>query len=505
LDRITRRRLIQGSAALASSATTLAASEPFIGSTVRRAAQDLAKQPFREPDTKLPGAAASMTYDQYRGIRFKQDRALWRGQDLPFQISFFPRGFLYRPVVDIYEVRDRQAMRVPYSPDLFDYDDPSVRVPDALGFAGFRVHAPINKPGEFDEFCVFLGASYFRAVGRGQSYGLSARGLAIGTGALRPEEFPRFRAFWLERPQPRGNTLVIHALLDSRSTTGAFRFTVRPGDTTVMDVESIVFPRTAIQEVGVAALTSMYYFSGRDHARPDAVRPDDWRAAVHDSDGLGVANGRNERLWRPLVNPTAVQFSAFMDANPRGFGLMQRKRAFTDFGDLQELYGRRPSLWIEPIGDWGVGAVDLVEIPTNSEYNDNIVAFWRGTEPLRAGGEYNFTYRMHWGADAPLDARLARIVEMRTGAGTAPGTRVFVLDLIGDAVKTLATDAKTWVELGSSAGRIREGYSGPNPETGGWRISIEFDPAGAPAADLRCALRGDQGVLTETWLYRWIA
>ncbi len=171
-------------------------------------------------------------------------------------------------------------MRVPYSPDLFDYDDPSVRVPDALGFAGFRVHAPINKPGEFDEFCVFLGASCFCAVGRGQSYGLWACGLAIGTGTPRPEEFPRFRAFWLERPQPRGNTLVIHALLDSRSTTGAFRFTVHPGDTTVMDVESIVFPRTAIQEIGVAALTSMYYFSGRDHARPDAVRPDDWRGSV---------------------------------------------------------------------------------------------------------------------------------------------------------------------------------------------------------------------------------
>jgi glucans biosynthesis protein len=261
-----------------------------------------------------------------------------------------------------------------------------VRVPDALGFAGFRVHAPINRPGEFDEFCVFLGASYFRAVGRGQSYGLSARGLAIGTGTPRPEEFPRFRTFWLERPQPRGNTLVIHALLDSHSTTGAFRFTVRPGDTTVMDVESIVFPRIAIQEIGVAPLTSMYYFSGRDHARPDAVRPDDWRAAVHDSDGLGVATGRSERLWRPLINPAAVQFSAFMDANPRGFGLTQRKRAFNDFGDLQVLYGRRPSLWVEPIGDWGVGAVDLVEIPTNSEYHDNIVAFWRGTEPLRAGG-----------------------------------------------------------------------------------------------------------------------
>jgi len=471
-----------------------------MNSTVRRAAQDLAKQPFREPDTTLPGAAASMTYEQYRGIRFKQERALWRGQDLPFQVGFFPRGFLYRPAVDIFEVKDGQALAVPYSPDLFDYDDPAVRVSDGLGFAGFRVHAAINRPGEFDEFCVFLGASYFRAVGRGQSYGLSARGLAIGTGTPRPEEFPRFRAFWLERPQPGVGTMVIHALLDSHSATGAFRFTVRPGETTVMDVESVLFPRIDIGQAGVAPLTSMYYFSGSD-----PIRPDDWRTAVHDSDGLAAATGRNERLWRPLLNPAAVQFSAFVDANPRGFGLLQRKREFREFGDLEVLYGRRPSLWIEPIGDWGVGAVDLVEIPTNSEYNDNIVAFWRGREPLLAGREYGFTYRMHWGADAPGDPRLARVAEMRTGAGTAPGTRVFVLDLAGDAIKSLPADAKTRVELGSSSGRVEEGYSGPNPETGGWRISIMFDPAGAPAADLRCAFWGEQGPLSETWVYRWIA
>jgi len=498
LHEITRRQVIQGGAGFTAAAVLPAA--PFTGSTVRRAAQDLAKRPFRDPDTTLPGAAASMTYEQYRGIRFKQERALWRGQDLPFQVGFFPRGFLYRPLVEIFEVRDGQASPVPYDPDLFDYDDPAVRVPDRLGFAGFRVHAAINRPGEFDEFCVFLGASYFRAVGRGQFYGLSARGLAIGTGTPRPEEFPLFRAFWLERPQPGVGTMVIHALLDSRSVAGAFRFTVRPGDTTVMDVESVFFPRADIVEAGIAPLTSMYHFSARDHARSD-----DWRSAVHDSDGLAAATGRNERLWRPLTNPAAMQFSAFMDANPRGFGLLQRQRKFRDFGDLEVLYGRRPSLWIEPIGDWGVGAVDLVEIPTDSEYNDNIVAFWRSREPLRAGGEHSFTYRMHWGADAPGDARLARVAEMRTGAGTAPGTRVFVLDLIGDAVKSLAADAKTRVELGSSAGRAEEGYSGANPETGGWRISVVFDPAGGASAELRCALQGEQGPLSETWLYRWVA
>ncbi len=500
---ITRRRVMGGSAALAAGAV-LPTGTPT-GSAVRRAAQDLAKQPYREPDTALPAAAGSMSYEQYRGIRFKPERALWRGQDLPFQVQFFPRGFLYRPAVDIYEVRDGQAAPVPYDPDLFDYADPAVRVPDRLGFAGFRAHAAINQPGQFDEFCVFLGASYFRAVGRGQDYGLSARGLALGTGTPRPEEFPRFRAFWLERPQPGVGALAIHALLDSPSAAGAFRFTIRPGETTTVDVESVLFPRRDITEAGIAPLTSMYEFSPRDHARPDAQRPDDWRTAVHDSDGLAALTGRDERLWRPLLNPAAVQFSAFLDANPRGFGLLQRKREFRDYGDLEVPYGRRPSLWVEPIGDWGVGAVDLVEIPTNSEYNDNIVAFWRGRDGLRAGGEYGFTYRLHWGADAPGNPRVAQVAEMRMGAGTAPGTRVFVLDYLGGAVKALAPDAPVRAEPGSSAGQVNVGYSGSNPETGGWRVSLMFDPGGAPAADLRCTLRDETGPLAETWLYRWIA
>lgn len=508
MNSLTRRRALQGGAAL--TALTIgvappASAAPFADADVRRTAREMAKHAFQEPDLKLPGAAGSMTYDQYRGIRFRQDRALWRGQDLPFQVGFFPRGFLYRPRVDVFEVTDGQAAPVPYAPDLFDYDDPVVRVPDDLGFAGLRVHAAINQPGQFDEFCVFLGASYFRAVGRGQQYGLSARGLAIGTGAAEPEEFPRFRTFWLERPQPRGNSLVIHALLDSPSITGAFRFSLRPGETTVMDVESTLFPRTTMAQAGVAPLTSMYYFGARDHASSGRTRPDDWRTAVHDSAGLAGLTDRSERFWRPLTNPAAVQVSTFFQATPRGFGLMQRQRTFSDFGDLQVLYGRRPDLWIEPIGDWGAGAVDLVEIPTPSEYNDNIVAFWREQEPMRAGGGYSFTYRMHWGADPAQDARLARVVDARTGAGTAPNTRVFVLDLSGEAIKSMIPGARTWLDLGTSAGELREGYSGPNLETGGWRISLEFDPAGATVADLRCALMDEHGALAETWLCRWIA
>ena len=484
-------------------ASVPARAAPFTPAVVRRRAEALARAPYRAPDVRLPPAVSAMTYDQYRGVQFRQERALWRGQDLPFQIGFFPRGFLYGPAVEINEVRDGEAAAVPYAPDLFDYADPSVRVPDALGFAGFRVHAAINQPGAFDEFLVFLGASYFRAVGKGQFYGLSARGLAIDTGVAGPEEFPRFTAFWLERPQPGVSSLVIHALLDSPRVTGAFRFTVRPGETTVMDVESVFFPRADIAQWGVAPLTSMYQFSARDHRMAGGRRIEDWRPAVHDSDGLAMLTGRGERLWRPLMNPAQIGWSAFGDQNPRGFGLQQRRRAFADYADLQVLYARRPSLWVEPIGDWGGGAVDLVELPTADETNDNIVAFWRGREPWRAGGEYGFTYRMHWGADAPVDARLARVVEMRPGAGDAPGSLVFVLDVEGPALRGVAdAQVEARVEAGASAGVLRVGFAGANPETGGWRISLDFVP-GVGVAELRCGLVGGDGAaLMETWLWR---
>lgn len=272
-----------------------------------------------------------------------------------------------------------------------------------------------------------------------------------------------------------------------------------------MDVESTLFPRTSIAQAGLAPLTSMYYFGARDHALPGRTRPDDWRTAMHDSAGLAGQTGRGGRFWRPLANPAAVQVSAFADATPRGFGLMQRQRAFNDFSDLQVLYACRPDLWIEPIRNWGIGAVDLVEIPTSSEYNDNIVAFWRGRETLRAGAEYSLTYRMHWGTDPAQDGRLARVVDARSGAGTAANTRVFVLDLSGEAIKSMIPDARTWLDLGASAGKLREGYTGSDPETGGWRISLEFEPAGATVADLRCALVGERGALSETWLHRWVA
>ena len=505
-----RRTLLTGALAAAAAPVTTAPAlaqpkpdtgpgpGPFENATVRRLAAALSRQPYADPDIRLPTAIDRVTYDQYGGIRFKPERALWAGQKRPFTAEFFPRAALYRARVDIFEVADGQAQPFPYSPDLFDYADPTLRVPDNLGFAGLRLRSPINRPDVYDEVCVFLGASYFRAVGRNQLYGLSARGLALSTGTARGEEFPRFTAFWLETPAPGVNAIVIHALLDSPSTTGAYRFTIRPGDTTVFDVESALYPRTDILEAGIAPLTSMYVFDLKD-----ARRFDDWRPAVHDSDGLAITNGRGEQLWRPLANPLDLQISAFSDASPRGFGLMQRNHSFAAYQDLQVNYERRASGWVEPIGDWSQGAVTLVEIPTANETNDNIVAFWRPRDKLVAHGEYTYTYRLHWGSDRPNPGPLARVASTRSGAGEQPGTRVFVIDFTGDIVKNLPSDAHTRVDFSNSAGTIGTVYSLPNSETGGWRISFSMDPAGAKLVEMHCYLANDQGPLTETWIYRW--
>ena len=484
--------------ALAASPGPTPAAGPFDGSTVRNLAHALSRQPFRAPDTRLPGPVAHLDFDAYRGIRYRKDRALWAGQGGRFTVEFLPRGFLFAEEVRMFTVDDGQAADVPYDPDVFDYADPALKVPDRLGYSGFRIHYPLNRQDYFDEVCVFQGASYFRAVARGQTYGLSARGLAIGTGDPKGEEFARFRAFWLEHPGPAADAVVVHALLDSPSTTGAFRFTVRPGQETVFDVESTLFPRADITEAGIAPLTGMFLFDANDRARFD-----DWRPAAHDSDGLSLWTGAGEQIWRPLDNGRDLEVSAFVDTNPRGFGLMQRKRAFADYQDLALSYGTRPSLFIEPVGAWNAGAVDLVEIPSISETNDNMVAFWRPKDKLAAHGEYGFTYRMHWCWEGPLPTALGRAVDTRIGAGPDGGGRTVMIDFVGDAVKR--PDLHPTPDLGIAKGTIRNVVAEPNPETGGWRVLFEFLPGGERLVEMHARLMDGQTPLTETWIYRWTA
>jgi periplasmic glucans biosynthesis protein len=461
-------------------------------------AQELAQKPFQPPDGKLPEPLAHLTYDQYRDFRFDPQRALWRDHGLLFTLQLFHRGFLYTNRVDLYEVVDGTAQPIRYSPDLFTFGANPRPPDDDLGFAGFRVHTPLNRPDYFDEVAAFLGASYFRAVGKGQGYGLSARGLAIGTADAAGEEFPVFKTFWIERPHSGVNSIVVNALLDSPSVACALRFTIRPGEDTVFDVEATLYPRVDIAEAGIAPLTSMFYFDANNR-----VSVDDYRPAVHDSDGLLMWTGRGEQLWRPLDNPHDLQLSTFSDINPRGFGLMQRKRSFAGYDDLEAHYERRPSLWVEPIGDWGEGAVRLIEIPTAQEIHDNVVAFWRPAQPLKAKGEYGFTYRLHWSAGIPPAGGMAEILDTRSGSSGQDKNRLFVLEAAGDKMKQLPADAKLQLEASADQGKLLNPTLIPNPETGGWRISFELAPGNAKAVELRARIKLGDTPMTETWTYRW--
>jgi periplasmic glucans biosynthesis protein len=377
-------------------ALSAAASDgPFQRSTVIEIARNLAKTDYVPPASDLPDPIKNLTYDQFRDIHPNRAGAVWVKEGLPFQLQLFHRGFYYKDKIDVAVVADNQAHHLAYSPNYFEFGKlvPQPLPKADIGFAGIRLLSNrINRPDVFDEVAVFLGASYFRSLGRDQLYGISARGLALKTGEPEGEEFPVFRAFWAETPAKDGDTIVVHALLDSKSVAGAYRFTIRPGLPTVMDVEASLFPRVDLTKVGLAPGTSMFYFDANGRERGD-----DWRPEVHDSDGLLMVNGHGERLWRPLANPRNLQISAFVDAGPRGFGLVQRNRDPKAYEDFESHYERRPSLWVEPVGDWGKGTVTLVEIPSDSEVNDNIVAYWSPQQPIAAGTEYAFAYRLSWG------------------------------------------------------------------------------------------------------------
>jgi glucans biosynthesis protein len=469
----------------------------FGASYVRQIAQETANAPYRDPDNKLPKPLQDLDYDRYRAIRFLPDRALWRSEKLPFQVQFFHRGFLYTNKVDIFEVSDGKVTKIPYRPDAFSFGNMEPPPADIdLGFAGFRLHAPINRPDYYDEICVFLGASYFRAVAKGQIYGLSARGLSINTGDAKGEEFPFFKTFWIEKPSSNASSIVVHALLDSKSAAAAYRFTIRPGGATVFDVEMSIYPRVEMKNVGLAPMTSMFFFGPNDRNEVDDFRP-----AVHDSDGLAILNGRGEQIWRPLNNPRDLQISEFSDLNPRGFGLIQRSKDFAAYQDLESHFERRPSVWVEPIGDWGEGVVKLIEIPTKEEIHDNIASFWQPKAPLQAKREHNYTYRLHWTSDLPTDSRLARFSRTAIGASGDAG-KLFVLDLAGDKLKGVEPGTVRGV-VSAGKSEIKNVVTQPNPETGGWRLSFELSVNDATSVELRAMLMQNDEPLSEVWIYRW--
>jgi len=492
-------------------AETTASSDQFSRQWLDARARELAQREYSAQAMAADNPLRSLSYDDYRRIRFDTEAAVWRDLDLPFQLQLFHPGFLHTQPVSIRVVDGaNQARRLPFSRDFFQYHESldSIETVDAGGFAGFRVHYPINRPSYLDEFLVFLGASYFRAVGREQFYGLSARGLAVNTIGPGGEEFPRFTDFWVEKPTDGSTELVIHALMDSPSITGAFQFRAEPGAPTLVEVDARLYPRVDIERVGIAPLTSMFLFDATNRDRFD-----DFRSAVHDSDGLQILQGNGETVWRPLSNPLALQVSSFAAGTPAGFGLQQRHQEFIHFNDDEARYDKRPSLWIEPLDDWGEGRVVLVEIPSAEETNDNIVAYWQPENGMEAGQAHRYHYRMHWGKGAPRSPRQGMITNTAIGAvplyttdgAVSANERLFVIDFSGgDRIDNVTSDPDpVRIDATTSAGSITDVSGALVEATGDYRAYIKLNPGDAKLAELRVTLEVDGQPWGETWLYRW--
>jgi glucans biosynthesis protein len=465
-------------------------------------AEKLAKQSFQEPKGQVPDWLTKISYDQWRQVRFRPDQALWRDERVPFQVQFFHPGLYYNRVVAINVVDAKGIHPLAFSPSQFDYghDDFASRVPQNLGYAGFRLHAPFKTPKYYDEVIVFLGASYFRAVGKDEVFGLSARATSINTAETSGEEFPYFREFWLVKPAPKAKEMTVYALLDSPSLTGAYHFTVQPGDQTVVNVEGELFLRQPVKKLGIAPLTSMFFY-GENTAR----QFEDFRPEVHDSDGMLINFNTGEWLWRPLDNPRTLSVSGFGTAKPKGFGLLQRDRNFDHYQDLETRPDLRPGVWQVPRGDWGEGRVELVEIPTKSDTNDNIVMYWVPEKQGKPGEPFMFAYTMYWYGDDSTGPPGGHVVATRQDHGPTEGTYRFVIDFAGKQLEALPADTVlrgvVTVASGPDTAELLDQHVVKNVVTGGWRLTFQVRPKQKNAVELRAFLDKGGEALTETWSY----
>jgi len=520
---MSRRRFLQGSVAAMSVTAAgawlraagapaphglkrLGASEPFDYARLKGIARTLSSQPYKAPPDKLPPALARLDWDHWEAIRYRDEHSLWAGQGLRYQIRFAHLGMRIVKPVRMYAVENGSAQEIAYDPAMWDYSHAGLNpndLPPTLGFGGFRIFYDTDW---VRDCAVFQGASYFRAIDGDLQYGMSHRGLAINTGMPVTEEFPDFVAFYLERPPKDSGELTIYALLDSPSVSGAYRFILRVADTLLMDVDAALYPRQEIERIGIAPGTSMF-FVGKNQRDIS----EDWRPEIHDSDGLQILTGSGEWIWRPLINPSVVRVNSFLDNGPRGFGLMQRERSFAAYQDDGVFYDKRPSVWVEPKGNWGKGAVMLVEIPTRDETLDNIVAFWNPADKPQRGTELLFGYRLYWCRSNPVSTPLATTGATRTGIGGVVGQARthfswrFVVDFFGGNLPLLTDAARVTPVIHASRGRIEIASARPLRPLNGWRAMFDLaltDPSTEPI-DLRLYLSFDGQPLTETWLYQY--
>ena len=481
------------------------AAQGFGFDDVAREAERLARLPYRERPSVDP-AVAAVDYDTHRKQRFRPELSTWRGGGTPFELQYFPLGNGVTRPLAMFEVVDGAVRPLALPAGAFEHTA-------ASGVTGWRLNRWIDAPRRSDEVGAFLGASYFRLVARGLQYGVSARGLALDTAQATGEEFPAFSTYWMQRPKPGDSEVMFYALLESPRVTGAYAFVLRPGDgNTRIDVRTRLILRAPVTRLGIAPLTSMFLAG---ETQPMAQ---DYRPEVHDSDGLQVASGTGEWMWRPLTHPRGTFVTSFSLPSLRGFGLMQRDRAFTNYQDLEARYEMRPSAWVEPLGDWGPGRVELLQFATPDETHDNIGAWWSPERMPAVGEPFEFAWRVTVSDREPQPPG-AWVAQSRRGHGYrrkgTPANQVqYHLDFTGPALEGLTAEGPEAVHaVASGNANVRNLRAIARPHTAQtamaatasaaqhiWRVTLEYERIDASLpVELRAFLRSGSRTLSETW------
>jgi len=472
------------------------------------AARTSATESYEQDDHGLNSKLKEVDYTTYRSIRFKPEQSLWHGEN-DYELQFFHPGFLYEYPVTIHTIGEsNKPERLAFNSDMFNYDGSASGLAgltdEKSGFAGFRVHYPIKNEEYKDEFAVFLGASYFRLVGKNQVYGISARGLAIDTALAKGEEFPHFTEFWIIEPS-KGKPITIYARLESPSVAGAYKFVIQPDIDTSVKVESWLFARDDVNKLGIAPFTSMFLYGENTEKRHDDYRPE-----VHDSDGVLMVTHADEEIWRPLTNPARLQVTSLSDANPKGFGMLQRDGKWDNYLDAEANYHLRPGLWVTPEAGFEKGRLEVVEIPTKSEIHDNIVAFWTPEKPFKAGESLYFAYELKTVEQNPFVSELASVVRTRQGKAVLPGdefkddalstTRQFSVDFSAPSDIAFDNESMKLVVQGTN-GTISQQRLYPVADGQEWRATFFVKPKEKQTVDMRAYIEKDGKRVSEVWNY----
>ncbi|TWI52494.1 glucan biosynthesis protein [Pseudomonas duriflava] len=490
--------------------------EPFSFDRLKTQARQMAGSDYVDTTQQLPATLASLTPQQFNAIQYDAKESLWHDQKAQLDVQFFHVGMGFKQPVRMYRVdpKKKLATEIHFRPEMFKYEGTGVdtsQLQGDLGFAGFKVF----KSPELTKHDIvsFLGASYFRAVDDTKQYGLSARGLAINNYSDTVEEFPNFTKFWFETPAPNSTRFVVYALLDSPSATGAYRFDIDcRAKQVIMDIDANVYARKEIKQLGIAPMTSMFSCGTHERRMCDTIHPQ-----IHDSDRLSMWRGNGEWVCRPLNNPATLQFNAFADKDPKGFGLVQMDHNFASYQDTIDWYSRRPSLWVEPTTAWGEGSIDLLEIPTTGETMDNIVACWNPKQPITPGTALNYGYKLYWSALPPVRTPLAQVHATRSGMGGftegwAPGehypkvwARRFAIDFAGGGLDTLPQGTGIEPVVTVSSGELKDFHVLWIPDIKGYRVIFDWYPTSESVdpVEMRLFIRTQGRILSETWLYQY--